>query len=352
MSTLAFEAPNLDYHALAPEIVVFGALLAVFVADMIGGRFKALLPSIAGIGLLASLIPVLTLAVDGRPVRSMFGGAYVVDNFALSLKALFLLAGYVVVLLSTNYVAEGDYWEGEYYLLLLASMLGMMVMASSPRPHRIFVALELLSIPAYMLAGWRKRDLEVQRGGLEVLPDGRVRLGGHALRHVADLRRHRHRPSCADIAAGHRRPATSAPDRHARHRVRASSASPSRCRRCRSTPGRPTPTRARPPRSPPSCRSRRRRPASSPCMTLVFVGFWPPAATCGSRCSGCSRCLTMTVGNLIALRQTNVVRLLAYSSVRPGRLHARPAGGGRRSLEAPCDVDRRRRRSTCSSTRR
>ena len=48
----------------------------------------------------------------------MFGGAYVVDNFALVLKALFLVAGYVVVLLSTNYIAEGDYWEGEYYLLL------------------------------------------------------------------------------------------------------------------------------------------------------------------------------------------------------------------------------------------
>ena len=45
----------------------------------------------------------------------MFGGAYVVDNFALVLKALFLVVGYVVVLLSTNYVAEGDYWESEYY---------------------------------------------------------------------------------------------------------------------------------------------------------------------------------------------------------------------------------------------
>ena len=54
------------------------------------------------------LVPVLTLAVDGAD-RSMFGGAYVVDDFALVLKALFLVAGYVVVLLSTNYIAEGDY---------------------------------------------------------------------------------------------------------------------------------------------------------------------------------------------------------------------------------------------------
>jgi hypothetical protein len=69
------------------------------------------------------------------PTRSMFGGAYVVDDFALVLKALFLVSGYVVVLLSTNYIAEGDYWEGEYYFLLLASMLGMVRHGLGPRPH-------------------------------------------------------------------------------------------------------------------------------------------------------------------------------------------------------------------------
>ena len=83
------------------------------------------------------------------------------------LKALFLVAGYVVVLLSTNYVAEGDYWEGEYYLLLLSSILGMIVMASSRDLITIFVALELLSIPAYMLAAWRKRDPKSNEAGLK-----------------------------------------------------------------------------------------------------------------------------------------------------------------------------------------
>ena len=77
-----------------------------------------------------SLVPVLTLALDGAD-RVMFGGAYTVDNFALLLKGLFLLGGYVVVLLSTNYIAEGDYAEGEYYFLLLSSLLGMTVMASA-----------------------------------------------------------------------------------------------------------------------------------------------------------------------------------------------------------------------------
>jgi NADH-quinone oxidoreductase subunit N len=107
---------------------------------------------------------VLTLAVDGAD-RSMFGGAYAVDNFALVLKALFLVAGYVVVLLSTNYIAEGDYAEGEYYFLLLSSILGMTVIASGRDLITIFVALELLSIPAYLLAGWRKTDVKGNEAG-------------------------------------------------------------------------------------------------------------------------------------------------------------------------------------------
>ena len=108
---------------------------------------------------------MLTLAVDGSD-RVMFGGAYVVDDFALVLKALFLVAGYVVVLLSTNYIAEGDYAEGEYYFLLLCSILGMTVMASARDLITIFVALELLSIPAYLLAGWRKHDLKSNEAGV------------------------------------------------------------------------------------------------------------------------------------------------------------------------------------------
>src|SRR5690606_36625181 len=97
----------------------------------------------------------------------LFGGAFVVDEFALLMKALFLLSGYVVVLLSTNYIAEGDFWESEYYQLLISSVLGMVLMASARDLITIFVALELLSIPAYMLAGWRKRAREGNEAGIK-----------------------------------------------------------------------------------------------------------------------------------------------------------------------------------------
>jgi NADH-quinone oxidoreductase subunit N len=162
-----FARPAVDWHALAPDLVVVGVLCLVLVADLfLPDDRKGVLPSLAGLGLLGALIPVLTLAVDGAD-RTMFGGAYAVDNFALVLKALFLVAGYVTVLLSTNYIAEGDYAEGEYYFLLLSSILGMTVMASARDLITIFVALEMLSIPAYLLAGWRKRDRQGNEAGVK-----------------------------------------------------------------------------------------------------------------------------------------------------------------------------------------
>ncbi len=253
-----FARPAVDWHALAPELVVTGVLCLVLVADLfLPEDRKALLPSLAGLGLLGALVPILTLAVDGAD-RQLFGGAYAVDDFALVLKALFLVAGYVIVLQSTNYIAEGDYAEGEYYFLLLSSILGMLVMASARDLITIFVALEMLSdprLPAGRLAQARPQG---QRGGRQVLPDGRVRHGRAAVRHVAGLRgggqhqagRHRRGPGHGrvgphDHAGGgvlHRRVRVqgvgrAVPHLGARHlRGRAHARSP---RSCRCRPRRP-----------------------------------------------------------------------------------------------------------------
>jgi len=162
-----FDTPSVDFHALAPELVLTGAFVLVLLVDLFTEQHnKWLTSSICGLGFLGSAIPLLTLAADGVD-RPLFGGSYVVDDFALVLKALFIAAGYLTVLLSTHHVAEGDYWEGEYYTLLLASVLGMVVMASARDLVTIFVALELLSIPAYLLAGWRKRALTGNEAGLK-----------------------------------------------------------------------------------------------------------------------------------------------------------------------------------------
>ena len=97
----------------------------------------------------------------------MFDDRYVVDNFSLVLKALFLLTGYIVVLLSTNEIEEGGYHQGEYYVMLLSSILGMVMMSSARDLISVFIALEFLSIPAYMMAAWRKRDRKSNEAGVK-----------------------------------------------------------------------------------------------------------------------------------------------------------------------------------------
>ena len=73
----------------------------------------------------------------------------------------------MIVLLSSNYIAEGDYWESEYYLMLFSAVIGMVVMCSAGDFITIFVALELLSLPAYLLATWNKRDGKSNEAGLK-----------------------------------------------------------------------------------------------------------------------------------------------------------------------------------------
>lgn len=309
-----FDAPSIDFHAFAPELVLAGALLLILLVDLVfEDRASWSTPTLAGLGLLAALVPVLTLAVDGDD-RSMFGGGYVVDDFALVLKALFLLAGYVTVLLSTDYIKDGDYYESEYYFMLLSSLLGMTVMASARDLISIFIALELLSIPAYLLAGWRKRDLKGNEASLKYYLLGvfasAVMLYGMSLVFGvsgstlltdvgAALRGDEGLPGSPLITVGvvfvivgfafkisavpfH----TWAPDTYE---------------------GAPTPITA-------FLSVASKAAGFVALLELVFIGFlgrddvWAPMFWVLSA-------LTMTIGNLVALRQRNVVRLLAYSSV-------------------------------------
>jgi NADH-quinone oxidoreductase subunit N len=308
----AFVRPDVDWHALAPELVLVGALCVVLVADLfLPEDRKALLPSLAGLGLLGAMIPVLTLAVDGAD-RSMFGGAYVVDNFALVVKALFLVAGYVSVLQSTNYIAEGDYAEGEYYFLLLSSILGMTVMGSARDLVTIFVALELLSVPAYLLAGWRKRDPKGNEAGAKyylmgVFATGVLLYGMSLLYGVAGS------TQLSEIGAALATGGDSIPVVSlaivfcvAGFAFKVS-AVPFHTWAPDTYEGAPTPITA-------FLSVSSKAAGFVALLQLVLIGFagradvvqpllWVLAA------------LSMTIGNVVALRQTNVVRMLAYSGI-------------------------------------
>ena len=154
--------------------------------------------------MLVSLIPIVTLAVDGND-RSMFGGAYVVDNYALALKAFFLVVTYVVILLSVDYIESGDYYRGEFYFLLLVSTLGLSVMASARDLITIFVALETDLDPDVHPRGVPQARPRLERSGREVLHHRRAVVGADALRHVADLRLRRLHAALRHLGVHHLR---------------------------------------------------------------------------------------------------------------------------------------------------
>ena len=99
--------------------------------------------------------------------RELFGGSYVVDQYSLVLKGLFIGAVFIVLLLSIAYVESDRYYEGEYYFLLLAAAFGAVVMASSRDFITMIVGLELVSGPGFLLAGWRKADEKSNEAALK-----------------------------------------------------------------------------------------------------------------------------------------------------------------------------------------
>ncbi len=310
-----WKAPYVDWHALAPEIVLIIGINVVLLVDLwIDESKKWMMASLAGFVMLGAFVPVVTLAVLGDDVRSMFDDRYVVDEYALILKALFLLVGYVIVLLSQNELEEGGYYQGEYYLLLLVSILGMVMMASSRDLISIFVALELLSIPAYMMAAWRKRDRKSNEAGVKYYLLG-VFASGVLLYGMSYLYGTTGSTKLTDIAA-----ALDGENLLAMQVVAVLfvivgfgfkvSAVPFHTWAPDTYEGAPTPVTA-------FLSVASKAAGFVGLVTMLYVGLHA-ASDVYQPVIWVLAALTMTVGNVLALRQTNIVRLLAYSSVSQG----------------------------------
>jgi NADH-quinone oxidoreductase subunit N len=265
--------------------------------------------------LLGAFVPVVTLAVVGDDdVRSLFDGRYVIDDYALILKALFLLVAYVVVLMSQTELEEGGYYQGEFYVLLLCSVLGMVMMTSSRDLVSIFVALELLSIPAYMLAAWRKRDRRSNEAGVKyyllgVFASAVLLYGMSFLYGVARSTR------LVDIGASLSDGDLTGLEVLAVVFVIAGfgfkiSAVPFHTWAPDTYEGAPTPVTA-------FLSVASKAAGFVAIVSMVFIAF-PGAGDVYRPLIWVLAALTMTIGNVVALRQTNIVRLLAYSSVSQG----------------------------------
>ncbi len=315
-SLLASEwvSPTVDYHAIAPEMVLAGGIVVVLLLDLfLSDNNKWVLAPLTGFTLLGAFIPVLTLALSDEGTRSLFDGRYVVDDFSLVMKGLFLLAGYVIILLSSDYMRDGDYYEGEYWFLMMSSLLGMVMMASSRDLISIFISLEFLSIPAYMMAAWRKSDVKSNEAGVKyfllgVFASAILLYGMSLLYGMANSTR------LSDISAYLTDEVTA---------IRALavvfvifgfafkvSAVPFHSWAPDAYQGAPTPVTA--------FLSVASKAAGFVALVVVVYLAFPGSSDVWQPVFWILAALTMTVGNLLALKQTNIVRMLAYSSISQG----------------------------------
>jgi NADH-quinone oxidoreductase subunit N len=308
-------SPTIDWHALAPEIILVIGINVVLLIDLsLDDSKKWAIATVTGFVTLAAFIPIVTLALIGDDSRSMFGGRYVVDEYALVLKGLFLLTAYVVILMSQNELEEGGYYQGEFYVLLLCSVLGMVMMTSARDLVSIFVALELLSIPAYMLAAWRKRDVKSNEAGVKYYLLG-VFASAILLYGMSLLFGTSGSTLLTDIGAS-----LSDGNLIALEVVGVVfvlcgfafkiSAVPFHSWAPDTYEGAPTPVTA-------FFSVASKAAGFVAIMTMIFLAF-PGADGVYEPLLWVLSALTMTVGNVLALRQTNIVRMLAYSSVSQG----------------------------------
>lgn len=151
--------PQIDYHAIAPELITTGVLLAVLVVDLfLPMRWKVVNPILSLVGVGAAAVALGTLIGEDR---TTFGGMFVLDRYAILFKFLFLGATALTILISANHMRETEERsQGEFHFLVLVSMLGMLVLPSARELITLFIALETISIPGFILAGFRRRETE------------------------------------------------------------------------------------------------------------------------------------------------------------------------------------------------
>jgi NADH-quinone oxidoreductase subunit N len=143
----------LNLALFIPEMTLAVFAIVVILLDLFIKQPKLLVQvSISGLVIAGGV----TVAMWGGSFPAIFNNMLAVDNFALFFKLLFLGIAFLVILASVDYAAKFARFQGEYYALVLLSTLGMMLMAATADLISIYIALELTSLSLYALVGFLK----------------------------------------------------------------------------------------------------------------------------------------------------------------------------------------------------
>jgi NADH-quinone oxidoreductase subunit N len=302
---------SIDYHLILPELILSGTIVVVLFVDSLIKRRTWTTMWLGLVGVVAALVATLTLIGERG---STFGGMFVVDGFSVLFDVFFLTVAIVVLALSLRYFRDGGFYQGEYYFLLLTSFLGCVMMPSSRDLLMLFISLELVSAPGFLMVAFRKSDVRSNEAGLKFFLIGvlstAVMLYGMSLMYgVTGQTR------LVDIGIALAGPLPQGKDTLALAAILfitvgfafKVSAVPFQFWAPDTYEGAPVPVAA-------FLATASKAAGFAGLLLLMFVAFpaqwefWTPIFAVLS-------ILTMTIGNFVALQQRQTVRLLAYSSI-------------------------------------
>jgi NADH-quinone oxidoreductase subunit N len=156
----------IDLTAILPALILAGYACLLLLADLaIPENRKRWTAALALLGLAASGAAMIPWPAGGQLVA--FGGMLYADGFAVFLNITFLVTGALTVLLAVAYLPRMGLERGEFYVLMLFSVTGMMLMAQAGDLIVVFLALELLSIPLYILSGIARPRLSSEEAAMK-----------------------------------------------------------------------------------------------------------------------------------------------------------------------------------------
>ena len=162
------ETPALNFGVIAPALTLIVAAVVVLLLDLfLSPTQKQVLAYLALLGILtAFLVNGLRWSATERAFLG-FDGMAVADSYTLFFNYVFLIVAGLAVLIAVDYADRQGLAQGEYYSLLLFSTAGMSVMAAATDLMVLFVGLETLSIPLYILAGLKRGQAKSNESGLK-----------------------------------------------------------------------------------------------------------------------------------------------------------------------------------------
>jgi NADH-quinone oxidoreductase subunit N len=297
-----------DFYYILPELVLTVGALVVLISDVLLPRGSKTLVWITMGALVATMLSLLPFSSTHVEVAK---GLIAVDQFAFFFKFVFLVAAALTVLMSVRYLEVEGVSPGEYYFLILCATLGMMIMAGGIDLITIFIGLETMAISFYILAGFIKPNQRSNEAAVKYFLLGAFSLGillygmslMYGLSGTTNLR------TMATIFAGQERDPRLA---LAVILVVAGvgfkiAAVPFHMWAPDVYEGAPTPVTA--------FLSVGSKAASFAMLLRIFVEGLPSMSADWRMLFEALAIITMTIGNLAALTQTNLKRMLAYSSI-------------------------------------